>query len=42
MTEAGSAIKPQNYTYFLVLDFEATCLKDQLIKPQVHFIYAYF
>lgn len=28
------AIKPQNYDYFLVLDFEATCEKDKKIDPQ--------
>ncbi|KAK2157668.1 hypothetical protein LSH36_187g06027 [Paralvinella palmiformis] len=30
----GSTIKPQNYNYFLVLDFEATCSKGRYIKPQ--------
>ena len=28
-------LKPQNFDYFLVLDFEATCEKDGQIKPQV-------
>lgn len=27
-------LKPQNFDYFLVLDFEATCEKDGQIKPQ--------
>lgn len=27
--------KPQNYDYFLVLDFEATCDNNQKIIPQV-------
>lgn len=31
----GSTIKPQNYNYFLVLDFEATCSKGRYLKPQV-------
>ena len=34
---ATSDIKPQNFDYFLVLDFEATCEKDVQIHPQVMF-----
>jgi hypothetical protein len=30
-----SQIKPQDYDYFLVLDFEATCQKDVPLVPQV-------
>ena len=35
MSKTNAGIKPQNYNYVLVLDFEATCVKDELIKPQV-------
>jgi len=30
-----SLLKPQNYDYFLVLDFEATCEENKKIFPQV-------
>lgn len=26
---------PQNFDAFFVLDFEATCLKNEVIRPQV-------
>lgn len=28
-----NSIKPQNYDYFLVLDFEATCDEERKIHP---------
>ena len=37
MASASSSggIVPQDFNYFLVLDFEATCLRQQKITPQV-------
>lgn len=32
--ESQSQLKPQQFDYFLVLDFEATCKKDERIVPQ--------
>ena len=36
---AGSGFKEQEYDYFLVLDFEATCDNKTKVKPQVSTIY---
>ena len=35
-SQEQKGLKPQNFDYFMVLDFEATCQKDVVIKPQVH------
>ncbi len=32
-TSLNNCIKPQNYDYFLVLDFEATCDQERKIHP---------
>ncbi len=31
---AGASVEEQDFDYFLVLDFEATCIKDMRINPQ--------
>ena len=35
MTSATKMILPQNFDFFLVLDFEATCERNTRIEPQV-------
>ena len=34
-TKQQFVMQPQQFNYFLVLDFEATCEKDKRIQPQV-------
>ena len=32
--KGSMSISPQQYDYFLVLDFEATCERDSKLRPQ--------